>query len=53
MQSTLESERKYLSELLEYHLNNLKTDYYNGITPPFCTNDLGLPDDITIQDPVL
>ena len=48
-----EYERKCLSELLEYHLNNLKEHYYKDLELPHCTNDLGLPDDVFIQDPVL
>ena len=48
-----EYERKCLSELLEYHLNNLKEHYYKDLELPNCTNDLGLLDDVFIQDPVL
>ena len=50
---TTEAERKYLSELLEYHLNELKDHYYKDQPPPHCHNALGLPDDVFIQDPVL
>ena len=48
-----EYERKCLSKLLKYHLNNLKEHYYKDLELPHCTNDLGLPDDVFIQDPVL
>ena len=46
-------EREYLSELLEYHLNELKEHLITDQKLQSNYKDFELPDDVYIQDPVL